>query len=173
MPMPPGLPRPPAPRPPPGPPPPPGEPMPPPQGEPPGMSPGAPAMPPGPPGMPSGQPPMSDPGQEQNLAQAELLSRLEQLDDRDLHTIQHGIDPKAVAVLKKVIPELGAVLDMIEEGAQAAQDEMGDSDGYDEGDEQDEGSPADEADDESKGEAEEPDEAVPPPGRPRTKLGQM
>lgn len=134
---------------------------------------GAPAMPPGPPGMPPGaSPSVPDPETEQALAQAELLSRLEQLGDQDLHTIQHGISPQAIAVLKKVMPELGEVLDIIEEGVHATQGEM-DDDGYEEGDESDEGSQADEADDESEGEAEEPDEPTPLPARPRTKLGQM
>lgn len=88
------------------------------------MPPGAPGMPPGPPG---GAP--QDPQAMKSLAQADLLSRIEQLGDHDLAAIQHGISPQAISVLGRIMPELADVLGLIEEGVHAAQGDPGDSGG--------------------------------------------
>lgn len=143
------------------------------------------AMPPGPPGMPPGAPPgppggaPQDPAAMQGLAQAELLSRLEQLGDHDLAAIQHGISPQAVAVLARVVPELGVVLELIEEGVRAAQgDTGGDSYAGDEGDyASDDDSKPDDTDaegvDPEEPDADDEEEAPLRPARPKTALGRM
>lgn len=143
---------------------------------------GGPPMPPGPPGMPPGGGVSQDPAA---LAQAELLSRIERLGDHDLTEIQHGISPQAVAILKRVVPELGIVLELIEEGVRAAQGDT-DVDGADEG-EGDYGADDDSGPDDTDAEGVDPEEPdaddeepayakggrTSAPRRPKTKLGSM
>jgi len=42
-----------------------------------------------------------------------LLQRVDRLTPQDLQAVETGVSPQAVAVLKKVIPEIGFLLDMI------------------------------------------------------------
>lgn len=162
-------------------------------GPPPPAAPG-PAMPTPPPGPPggtqnAGPPPglspvgpqqPQDPAAMQGLAQAELLSRLEQLGDHDLAAIQHGISPQAVAVLARVVPELGVVLELIEEGVRAAQGDTGGDYAGDEGEgdyASDDDSEPDDTDaegvDPEEPDADDEEEAPLRPARPKTALGRM
>ncbi len=84
-----------------------------------GMPQGAPqapqAAPQAPPQQPAAQVPPDfarnvDPGNEMQM---ELIARIEQLTPQDAQAFSTGVSPQAVAVLKKVIPEVGFILDRV------------------------------------------------------------
>lgn len=51
-----------------------------------------------------------------NAIQMLLLQRVDKLNDADGAALQSGISPQAAQVLKKIIPEVGFLLDMIHAG---------------------------------------------------------
>lgn len=71
----------------------------------------APAPPGGAPGAP--QPQFQGQVDPRNPLQKALLMRVDRLLPQDLQALNTGIAPPAVAVLKKVLPEIGFLLDMI------------------------------------------------------------
>lgn len=54
-----------------------------------------------------------------NEMQAELLRRLDKLTPQDVAAFQKGVTPQAIAVLKKLFPEIGFILDMAVQGGGA------------------------------------------------------
>ncbi len=83
--------------------------------------------------LPYNAPPPAGPGLQQdqippevaglidknNPMQMELLRRIDKLTPQDGQALQAGISPQAAAALKKVIPEVGFMIDMIHAGTVA------------------------------------------------------
>jgi len=68
-----------------------------------------------------------------NQMQMTLLQRVDKLTPQDGEAIKSGISPAAVQVLKKVLPELGFMLDMIVQDQQPDEQQMAQGpDQYDE-----------------------------------------